>query len=263
MSYQNPPALAFNFNRLEGKVIFVTGATSGIGAAGARLFAKEGAKVAVAARRLDKLNALVEEIKATGKDAVAVECDVTSEESVERAIHATVEKFGRLDGAFNCAGVAPTHAPIHEVKMEDYDAGHATNLRGYFVCIKHEVLAMLKAGGGSIVSTSSVGGLVAAPANSVYASSKYGLSGVTKCAALDYARKGIRINAVAPGPTRSDTFDERWPEGERRNFVAEMFPMNYVAEADDMARAALFLLSEESRWTTGSVLACDGARSIA
>lgn len=262
MPYQNPPALAYTFNRLEGKVIFVTGASSGIGAAAAKLFAKEGAKVAVAARRLDKLNALVEEIKAAGHDATAVECDVTSEESVERAIQATVEKFGSLDGAFNSAGLPPIHAPIHEVKMEDYDSGHATNLRGVVICIKHEVRAMLKTGGGSIVSTSSVGALVAAPANSIYAASKWGLSGVTKCAAMDYVRQGIRINAVAPGPTRSEMFDNLWPDEERKNLVAERFPMNYIAEADDIARAALFLFSEESRWTTGTVLACDGGRSI-
>lgn len=265
MSYQNPPALGYTFNRLEGKVIFVTGASSGIGAAAAKLFAKEGAKVAVAARRLDKLNVVVEQIKAGGHEAIAVECDVTSEDSVERAISTTVEEFGRLDGAFNSAGLPPTHAAMHEVKMEDYDAGHATNLRGTVVCMKHEVRAMLKTkgtGGCSIVNTSSVGGLVAAPANSIYAASKWGLSGVTKCAAMDYVRQNIRINAVAPGPTRSEMFDALWPDEERRTLVAGKFPMNYIAEADDMARAALFLLSEESRWTTGTVLACDGGRSI-
>ncbi|MCJ1463097.1 hypothetical protein MMC07_001702 [Pseudocyphellaria aurata] len=265
MSYQNPPALGYTFNRLEGKVIFVTGASSGIGAAAAKLFAKEGAKVAVAGRRVEKLTAVVDEIKAGGHEAIAVECDVTGEESVERAISTTLEAFGRLDGALNSAGLPPTHAPMHEVKMEDYDAGHATNLRGTVVSMKHEARAMLKTEGPrncSIVNVSSVGGLVAAPANAIYAAAKWGLSGVTKCAAMDYVRENIRVNAVAPGPTRSEMFDGLWPDEERRALVASRFPMNYVAEADDIARAALFLLSDESRWTTGTILACDGGRSI-
>src|SRR5437773_2503119 len=118
--------------------------------------------------------------------------------------------------------------------------------------------AIVAAGGGSIVVTSSVGGLVGGAANTVYATSKHGLTGLVRCAALDYARAGIRVNAIAPGPTRSEMFDRWMPTDEARAAMAGHFPLNYIADPDDMARAALFLLSDESRWTTGTVFPCEG-----
>ena len=168
---------------------------------------------------------------------------------------------GRLDCAFNNAGAGGAHQPIHEISTAKFDQVIATNLRGVFLCIKHEVPAMLASGGGSIVNTSSIGGLVGGARNGDYAASKWGLAGLTKCAALDYARMGIRVNAIAPGPTRSEMFDRWIPTEEAREQMAEMMPIKYIAEPDDMARAALFLLSDESRWTTGAVLPCEGGRS--
>ncbi|WP_246804271.1 SDR family NAD(P)-dependent oxidoreductase [Mesorhizobium mediterraneum] len=149
-------------------------------------------------------------------------------------------------------------------RAEDFDRIIGTNLRGVFLCIKHQAGAMLKAGhGGSIVNTSSIGGLVGAAQNSIYAASKFGLAGIIKCVALDYARDGIRVNAIAPGPTRSEMFDRWMPDEQSRGQMAAQMPMNYIADPDDMARSALFLLSDEARWTTGIVLPCDGGRSAA
>lgn len=262
LPYLNPPPLSFVADRLAGRVILVTGASSGIGAAASKRFAAEGALVAVASRRTDRLDAVVEDIRSEGGDAVAVPCDVSDEASVERAVTATIDRFGRLDGAFNNAGAPGGQRLLHETDTADFDRCLTTNLRGPFLCMKYEIPAMLASGGGSIVNTSSIGGLVGGATNNDYASSKWGLAGLVKCAALGYARSGIRINAIAPGPTSpSDMFDFWMANETARAAMADAFPMNYIAHADDMARAALFLLSDESRWITGHVLPCEGGAS--
>lgn len=261
MPFNNPPPLTFTSMRLQDRVVFITGASSGIGAAAARLFAAEGAKVALAARRKDELERLGAELLEAGYEALPVECDVTDERSVAAAIEATVRQFGKLDGAFNNAGIFGAPAPVHEIDLNIFDAVIATNLRGVVTCMKHEVQAMLANGGGAIVNTSSIGGIVGGANNAIYASSKWGLAGLTKCAALDYARKGIRVNAIAPGPTRSEMLDAWLPTDEALAEMAASFPMNYIAHPDDMARAALFLLTDEARWTTGVILPCEGGAS--
>jgi NAD(P)-dependent dehydrogenase (short-subunit alcohol dehydrogenase family) len=261
MAYNNPPPLTFFANRLQGRVILVTGASSGIGAAASRLFAREGAKVVAAARREERITALAAEIRAEGLEAAAVVCDVREEESVAAAVRFAVETYGRLDGAFNNAGAGGGHAPIHQAETSMFDRIIAINLRGVFLCLKHECAAMLETGGGAIVNTSSIGGLVGGASNSIYAASKWGLAGLTKCAALDYARQNIRVNAIAPGPTRSEMFDRWMPDDAAREGMAAATPMNYIADPDDMARAALYLLSDEARWSTGVILPCEGGIS--
>ncbi|MDB5467447.1 MAG: hypothetical protein JWQ46_2209 [Phenylobacterium sp.] len=258
MTYQSPPPLTFSAARLTGKVIFVTGASSGIGAAAVRRFAAEGATVVGPARRIDRLDELSSELTAAGQPVSAVECDVRDEDSVACAIAAVVERHGRLDGAFNNAGVGGAHVPFAELTTAKFDDVIAANLRGVFLCMKHEIPALLAAGGGAIVNTSSIGGLVGGARNGDYAASKWGLAGLTKCVALEYARQGIRVNAIAPGPTDSEMFGRWMPTEERREMIANAMPMNYIAHPDDMARAALFLLSDEARWTTGTVLPCEG-----
>lgn len=261
-SFNHPPPLSLVSSRLMDKVTLVTGASSGIGRAAAIRFAAEGAKVVATSRREDRLHEVVGAIRDQGGEAIAVVCDVTDEDSVRHAVDRTVEHFGRLDCAFNNAGGPGGQRPLHELDTNWFDLVIATNLRGPFLCMKHEIPAMLAIGGGAIVNTSSIGGLVGGPGNSDYGASKWGLAGLVKCAAMDYARQRIRINAIAPGPTRSEMFDAWMPDDDARAGMAAHFPMNYIAEPDDMARAALFLLSDESRWTTGCVFPCEGGKSI-
>jgi NAD(P)-dependent dehydrogenase (short-subunit alcohol dehydrogenase family) len=261
LAYQNPEPLTFAAQRLAGRVIFVTGASSGIGRAAVIRFAAEGAKVVAASRRVDRINALAQALVAEGHAVTSTECDVRDERSVAQAIADTVERYGRLDGAFNNAGMGGSHRPTHETDPAVFDKVITTNLRGVFLCMKYEIAAMLKTGGGAIVNTSSIGGLVGGANNADYAASKWGLAGLTKCAALDYARLNIRVNAIAPGPTESEMFNRWMKSDEMKAAMANAFPMNYIADPDDMARAALFLLSDEARWTTGVVLPCEGGMS--
>jgi NAD(P)-dependent dehydrogenase (short-subunit alcohol dehydrogenase family) len=261
MRYSNPKPLQFAARRLDGRVVIVTGASSGIGAAAVRRFAVEGAKVIAAARRAERVAALSVALRTENLEVRWQTCDVTDEDSVRRLIAATLDAHGRLDGAFNNAGVGGGRRAVHELDTRRFDEVIATNLRGVFLCMKHQIAAMLQSGGGAIVVTSSVGGLVGAPLNADYAASKWALAGLVKCAALDYARHGIRINAIAPGPTESEMFRRWLPTEAARSALAEQMPMNYIADPDDMARAALFLLSDESRWTTGAILPCEGGRA--
>jgi NAD(P)-dependent dehydrogenase (short-subunit alcohol dehydrogenase family) len=261
MAYNHPPPLTFTANRLAGKVTLVSGATSGIGAAAARLFAREGAHVIAVSRRAERLETLVSELKDAGLSATARGCDVRDEASVAEAVAFAVDTHGRLDCAFNNAGAAGGRGPVHLADIAAFDHVLAVNLRGVLLCMKHEIAAMLKTGGGAIVNTSSIGGLIGGAGNAIYAASKWGLAGLTKCAALDYARAGVRVNAIAPGPTRSEMFDRWMPDEAARESMAQRFPMNYIADPDDMARAALFLLTEEARCTTGGILPCEGGLS--
>jgi NAD(P)-dependent dehydrogenase (short-subunit alcohol dehydrogenase family) len=263
MTYLHPQPLQFAARRLEDSVTIVTGASSGIGAAAVRRFAQEGARVVAAARRVELVEALACELREKGCEVRSQSCDVREEDSVRRLVDSTLDRYGRLDCAFNNAGVGGGRRALHELDVPRFDAVIATNLRGVFLCMKHEVAAMLAGGGGSIVVTSSVGGLIGAAGNSDYAASKWALAGLVKCAALDYARRGIRVNAIAPGPTESEMFSRWLPTEPARAALAEQMPMNYIAHPDDMARVALFLLSDESRWTTGAIVPCEGGRAAA
>lgn len=259
MLYLNPPPLDFAANRLAGRVILVTGASSGIGAEAVRLFAAEGARVAACARRVDRLQALADELP---DQVTPFACEVRNEASVAAAVKAILDCHGRLDGAFNNAGIGSARAPVHELDAGRFDQIIETNLRGVFLCMKHEIPAMLAAGGGSIVNTSSIGGMVGGVGNGAYAASKWALNGLTRCAALENARQGIRVNLIAPGPTRSEMFDRWMTTEEARAGMADHFPMNYIAHPADMARVALWLLSDESRWTTGALIPCEGGAHV-
>jgi NAD(P)-dependent dehydrogenase (short-subunit alcohol dehydrogenase family) len=257
--------------RLEGKVALITGASSGIGAAAMRIFAAEGAVVVGAARRMDRMEALAASLRGEGLQADASFCDVREENSIRAAISRVVAKHGRLDCAFNNAGVIGCGLDLHEVPVETFDAVLATNLRGVFLCMKYEITAMLASGGGTIVNTSSIGGLVGGAHNSDYGTSKWGLTSLTRSAALSYGRRNIRVNAIAPGGTETQMHEDLvartaaangLSEGEARQMLASRNPLGGIARPEDMARAALFLLCDESRWTTGTVLPCEGGMSI-
>jgi len=253
--------LSLRSNRLEGKVIFITGASSGVGQAAVRRFAEEGASVIAGARRLSKIEEYSEILINDGYKIHPVRCDVQDEQSVCDAVKSGISYFKKIDGAFNSAAVEGSVTLLHETPTERFDDVHRTNLRGAFLSMKYEISAMLNTGGGAIVNSSSAGGLVGAAYNSDYSSSKHGLAGLTKCAALEYARKGIRINAIAPGPIDTEMLNRSTVGEKARAHLANCMPMNYIAHPDDMARVAAFLLSEEARWITGVILPCEGGFS--
>lgn len=258
----NPAPLEITGDRLRGKRILVVGGSSGMGAAAVKRFAEEGASVVVSARREDRLATLCKEVEAAGGEASFVVGDVRSEESVEETVTTAVARLGGLDGAFNAAGVGGAGS-LHETATEDFDRVMAVNLRGTFLAMKYQIRAMVESGGGSIVNTSSIGGLVAAPALTSYGASKWGVNSLTKSAAVGYAGDNIRVNAIAPAATLSEML-ERWlTTDEAKRAMAAQTPLNFLALPDDMARVALFLLSDESRWITGTVLPVDGGASAA
>ena len=258
-----PPPITYEGRRLEGKVVIIFGASSGIGAAAAARFAREGASVVATARRADRLEALVAAIESDGGEAMAVQCDVRAEEQIARAVAKTISRHGRVDGAFNNAGVSGTAQPIHRLSAGSFDELIAVNLRAVALCLKHEVLAMRSLGrGGSIVSTSSIGSLTSNATLPDYGASKAAVNHLTRSAAVSYARDGIRVNAIAPGATSSEMLDP-WISNPADRARWASSPIPFIALPDDMARVALFLLSDEARWITGHILPVDGGAAAA
>ncbi|GLY05466.1 glucose 1-dehydrogenase [Actinoplanes sp. NBRC 101535] len=256
----HPAPITIEARRLEGKVILITGASAGMGEAAARRFAAEGARVIAGARRTDRLEALAKELSATGNEVVAVPLDVTDEASVAAAVATAVDRFGRLDGALNAAGITSDGTPLHEKPTDVYDRIMDINAKGVFLSMKYEIPALLAAGGGSIVNVSSIGGMVGVAGISEYVASKWAVNGLSKSAALELASFNIRVNALAPGSTRTEMWDQLPVHFQEH--LAAMAPMNQIALPDDMARAALFLLSDESRWTTGAIIPAEGGHHI-
>ncbi|MFE6621147.1 SDR family NAD(P)-dependent oxidoreductase [Streptomyces sp. NPDC008086] len=244
---------------LTGKVVLVTGASSGIGEAAARVFAQEGATVVVTARREDRLAALVGELRDKGATAAYVVGDVRVAEDVARAVDFTVAEYGRLDAAFNNAGIGGDRTPLHLMTDDVYDTVMDTNVRGVFNCLRHEIAAMLATGGGSIVNNSSVGGLVAIPTAAPYIASKHAVVGLTRAAADEYAKQGVRVNAIAPGTTRSEiTLDWFGRNPGLQDLVNSLTPQGRTAEPEEIAQAAAWLLSDRCPFLTGTVMPVDG-----
>lgn len=240
-------------SKLEDRVVIVTGASRGIGAAAARAFAAAGARVVLAARSADTIEQLAEEIRASGAEALAVPTDVTDTAEVQRLVWRTVDTYGRLDAAFNNA--AESHPPkaLAEISPEDFDRIIASVLRSVFLCTRYEIAAMLGGGGGAIVNMSSTAGLGGAPGMAAYSAAKHGVIGLTKVAALDYADKGIRVNALAPGPIFTR------PEMEAAQ-VGRYVPMQRMGTPEEVAAAAVWLCSDDAAFITGAVLPVDGGK---
>ncbi|MFI1393995.1 SDR family NAD(P)-dependent oxidoreductase [Streptomyces sp. NPDC020681] len=241
------------------KVVLVTGASSGIGAAAARVFAREGATVVLTARRKDRLAAMVDELRDGGAQAAYVVSDVSVAEQAAAAVDFAVSEFGRLDSAFNNAGIGGDRTPLHLMQDDVYDSIMDINVRGLWNCLRHEIAAMLPRGGGSIVNNSSVAGLVAIPAAAPYIASKHAVVGFTRAAADEYAKQGIRVNAVAPGTTRSEITTDWFGRNPGLEQLANsLTPQGRTAGPEEIAEAAAWLLSDRCPFLTGVVVPVDG-----
>jgi NAD(P)-dependent dehydrogenase (short-subunit alcohol dehydrogenase family) len=245
--------------RFTNKVVLVTGGTSGIGKVTAIAFAKEGAKVVLSGRREKEGLAVVEEIKKAGGTAHFVQADVAKEADVKRLVDETVAKFGRLDVAFNNAGVE-WMGTLTDATEADYRKVFDINVWGVLASMKHEIPAMLKTGGGAIINTSSVLGHVATAGAGIYNASKFAVEGLTKTAALEHASQGIRVNALAPGATQTDMIDRfvGTGESEYRKGLTAKIPAGRFGTSEEMAEAVLYLASDAAKFTTGISLTVDG-----
>jgi NAD(P)-dependent dehydrogenase (short-subunit alcohol dehydrogenase family) len=250
-------------SRLAGKVAIITGASSGIGRETAKLFAKEGAKVVVGARRQAELDSLVAEIKAAGGQAVAVAGEVQSESYAKDLVRAAVEKFGGLDIAFNNAGAIGPKGATTEIAEQDWTSTLAVNLTSAFLGAKHQIPAMLKRGGGSIIFTSTfVGYTVAFPGVAAYAASKSGLIGLTQSLAAEYGPQNIRVNSILPGAVDTPMYQEVNNTPEQQAWLTSLHALKRVGRPEDIARSVLYLASDDAAFVTGTASLVDGGLSI-
>lgn len=245
-------------SEFEGKVVLVTGGTSGIGESVARSFASDGAKVVLTGRRREQGDQIVAGIRSSGGIAEFVRTDVRKPEDVEKMVADTVSKFGELNIAVNNAGVEQNFAPLLDQTLEDYDFVMETNVRGVWLSCKHEVASMLKAGGGSIVNVSSVAGVVGMAMAPLYIASKHAVIGLTKSLALEFAQQNIRVNVVLPGAIDTPMIGRFARDEETTNFLRSLHPVGRIGNPDEVTEAVKFLASEKASFTTGTSLRVDG-----
>lgn len=249
--------------RLENKVALITGASSGIGRATALRFAAEGAKVVVGARRAAELDQLVTEIHAAGGQAVALAGDVKSEAYAKALVELAVERFGRLDIAFNNAGTLGEGGATTGVSEAGWNDTIAINLTGSFLGAKHQIAQMTKNGGGSVIFTSTfVGYSFGFPGVAAYAASKAGLIGLTQALAAEYGPQGVRVNAILPGAVDTDMYRDMNDTPESQRFVTNLHALKRVATPDELAKSVLYLASDDSSFVTGTASLVDGGGSI-
>jgi NAD(P)-dependent dehydrogenase (short-subunit alcohol dehydrogenase family) len=244
----------------EGKVALVTGAGSGLGLATAKAFAESGASVVLADSNEMAAGSAAKELTAQGHKVLAIRCDVADDAQVEAMVQQTVAAFGRLDAAYNNAGIQNILAETADSSRNDYDRVMAVNLRGVWSCMKFELQQMRRQGSGAIVNCSSLGGLVGGAGRGTYHAAKHGVLGLTKSAALEYAARGIRINAVCPGLIQTPMSDQMIASGqaEALDTLRKAVPMERVGRAEEIADAVLWLCSSAASYVTGQSLAVDG-----
>ena len=245
--------------RFRGKTLFVTGAAGGIGAATCVRFAREGGGVVAVDRDAGPLAGLVARIEADGGQAIAVEADVTDEAAIVHAIAEGAARFGRIDAAFNNAGVELEATPTALADPAVFARTLDVNVTGVFLCLKHQIAHMLGHGSGAIVNTASVAGLVGVPGLPGYTASKHAVLGLTRTSAVEYAKAGIRVNAVCPGVIRTAMTERAIADApERAGRLAALHPMGRIGQPEEVAAAALWLCSDEASFVTGQALAIDG-----
>ena len=249
--------------RLQNKVALITGASAGIGRAAAKLFATEGAKIVVGARRESELKTLVAEIEAKGGQAVALAGDVRAEDYARALVALAAERFGRLDIAFNNAGIIGESGTSTGVSEAGWSDAIAVNLTGSFLGAKHQIDEMLKHGGGSVIFTSTfVGYTFAFPGVAAYAASKSGLIGLTQALAAEFGAQGVRVNAILPGAVDTDMYRAMNNTAESKAFVTNLHALKRVATPEELARSVLYLASDDSAFVTGTASLVDGGASI-
>ncbi|ABB11520.1 SDR family NAD(P)-dependent oxidoreductase [Burkholderia lata] len=245
-----------------GKVAVVTGAATGIGRQAALCFAEAGAQVALLDTVVSAAEDVAHAIERTGARAIVLRTDVSRADDVRDAIDTTVATFGRLDIAFNNAGIAPRGAPVAEFDEDEWDRTIAVNLKGVWLCMKHECRHMLSFGGGAIVNTSSIMGIVSGPGLSAYSASKSGVIGLTKSVAIDYASRGIRVNAVCPGGIAHTAITDRPENRDDMARLTQATPMARLGEPRDIAETVIWLCSPAARFVTGQAIAVDGGFTV-
>ena len=248
----------YNF---KGKTAIVTGATSGIGKAAAEMFARAGANVMLAARHEDALRELTDDLNSQGLTTAYTVADVSEERQVKALVQATVGKFGRIDFAFNNAGIMPADIKTDKVSLEDWNHVISVNLTSIFLCMKYEIEQMLSQGGDgySIVNTSSIGGIVGRPGRAAYHASKHGVIGLTKCSALEYARQGIRVNAICPGTIMTPMVQRMIDDGQITGIIE---PMGRYGKPEEVASTVLYLCTPGAGFITGQSIVMDGGLTI-
>lgn len=244
----------------EGKVALVTGAASGLGLATAKAFAAAGASVTIADWNEDAARAAADELAADGHRVLAIRCDVSDEAQVEAMVTETVATFGRLDAAYNNAGVQNVLAETADTTREDYDRVMGINLAGVWSCMKFELQQMRQQGSGAIVNCSSLGGLVGGAERGIYHAAKHGVLGFTKSAALEYAKRGIRINAICPGLIWTPMADQMVADGQgdALDEMVKSVPMERFGRPEEIADAVLWLCSDAATYVTGQSISVDG-----
>ncbi|WP_342624686.1 SDR family oxidoreductase [Pseudomonas alkylphenolica] len=243
----------------SGQVALVTGGAAGIGRATALAFASEGLKVVVADLDAAGGQGTVDMIRTAGGEALFVTCNVTREADVQQLLACTIEAYGRLDYAFNNAGIEIEQGRLAEGSEAEFDAIMGVNVKGVWLCMKYQLPLLLAQGGGAIVNTASVAGLGAAPKMSIYSASKHAVIGLTKSAAIEYAKKKIRVNAVCPAVIDTDMFRRAYEADPRKaEFAAAMHPVGRIGKVEEIASAVLYLCSDGAAFTTGHALAVDG-----
>lgn len=245
-------------SEFAGKVALITGGNAGIGRATAIEFAKHGANVVISGRREKEGHEVIAEIKKLGGEAIFVKTNVTKEGDVKAMIEQTLEKFGRLDFAFNNAGVEETLTPLPDQTEETYDQIMDINVKGVWLSLKHEIPAMLKTGGGGIVNNSSIAGLVGFAMAPVYVASKHAVIGLTKAVAVEYAKQNVRVNAVAPGTIETRMFLEVTRSPEIKQLLESGQPMGRIGQPEEIAGTVIWLCSVGASFVTGQTLAVDG-----